>query len=59
MQLALHRLRQQHHEAPPQRHVVPLSPPVEHTQVLTGIAASTEIDLVRCRFRPRAFLLLP
>jgi hypothetical protein len=59
IKLALRRLRQQHDTPPPVPFLVPLSAPVAGIQVLTGIAASIEVDLSRCCFAPLAFLLPP
>ena len=61
MTLQLHKLMCKHGVEPDWAAaiLIPLSPPTDHPQVISGYASTGDLDQQRCRFRPFAFELLP
>src|SRR4051794_29004025 len=55
MRVKLEQLRKSHGLAAPVPVTVPLAPPTQRAQVLTGVAASTTVDLVHQKFRGWCF----
>jgi hypothetical protein len=58
MRYQLAQLRRQH-QVTPAAHVIPLAPASDCPMIVEGIAAHTDTDLDRCKFRAYAFTLLP